>query len=154
LKKIFIPKSVTSIGKNAFYATNLTIYTEWESKPDGWDDNWNSSNHPVKWGRTSDEDNPVIEKFQTELYANYPNPFNPTTTIKLGMRNAECGIIEVYNIKGQKVKTLFNGYLEVGEHSFVWNGDDDNGNAVSSGIYFYKMKTSDYNEIKKMVLMK
>jgi hypothetical protein len=102
---------------------------------------------------TSNKDNPPNLMTDLNFYV-YPNPFNPSTTIKCEMRSAESGVIEVFNIKGQKVKTLFNGYLEVGEHSFIWNGDDNNGNAVSSGIYFCRMKTDDYSEIKKMILMK
>jgi hypothetical protein len=88
------------------------------------------------------------------LIGNYPNQFNPSTTIKCEIKNAIKGMIEIFNIKGQKVKTLYDGYLEAGEHSFVWNGDDDNGCSVGSGIYFYKMTTSDYKKKKKMVLMK
>jgi hypothetical protein len=154
LESIFISKNVGYIGMHAFIGCeNLTIYCEVESQPDGWHHNWNPDNLPVIWGNST-EDDPVMDKFQTELYANYPNPFNPTTTIKCGIQRAENGSIEIFNIKGQKVKTLFNGMLNAGEHTFIWNGDDDFGNAVSSGIYFYKMKTSDYNEIKKMILMK
>jgi hypothetical protein len=100
------------------------------------------------------DDDKTILAYKTELLSNYPNPFNPTTTIKCGMRNAECIIIEVFNIKGQKIKTLYDGYLEVGEHSFVWNGTDDNENSVASGIYFYRMKTDNYSNVKKMILMK
>jgi hypothetical protein len=101
---------------------------------------------------TSESDN--VFALNTGLIGNYPNPFNPSTTIQLGMRNAECGKIEIFNVKGQKVKTLFNGYLEAGEHSFVWNGDDDNGHSVSSGIYFYKMSSGEYSSVKKMMLLK
>jgi hypothetical protein len=100
----------------------------------------------------SDDD--MVEVSKTELRANYPNPFNPETTIKCGMRNTEWGTIEIFNIKGQKVKTLFDGYLEAGEHSFVWNGDDENGRSVGSGIYFCRMTTKDYSKVQKMILMK
>nr|HPR18501.1 T9SS type A sorting domain-containing protein [Candidatus Cloacimonadota bacterium] len=90
-----------------------------------------------------------------ELSGNYPNPFNPTTTISFfTTESTENTEISVYNLKGQKVKQLLNAQLAAGRHSVVWNGTDDNGKAVSSGIYFYKMKSGKYLETKKMILMK
>ena len=62
--------------------------------------------------------------------------------------------IEVYNIKGQKVKTLINEHRTVGDYFIVWDGSNSNNNKVSSGIYFYKMKSSNYTSTKKMILMK
>ena len=62
--------------------------------------------------------------------------------------------LEIYNIRGQKIRTLVDGYLEVGRYSVVWNGDDMNGRSVSSGIYFYRLETSTGNETRKMLLMK
>jgi len=90
----------------------------------------------------------------TVLKANYPNPFNPSTTIAFDMAQAGNVSIEVYNIKGQKVKTLVDGDYGVGRHSVVWNGDDASGRNVGSGIYFYRMTTSGYSSIQKMLLMK
>jgi flagellar hook assembly protein FlgD len=62
--------------------------------------------------------------------------------------------IEVYNIRGQLVKTLANGTFKTGLYNVVWNGKDESDRKVSSGIYFYKMKTDDYSSIKKMILLK
>jgi len=90
----------------------------------------------------------------TVLKANYPNPFNPSTTIAFDIAQAGNVSIEVYNIKGQKVKTLVDGDYGVGRHSVVWNGDDASGRNVGSGIYFYRMTTSGYSSIQKMLLMK
>jgi len=99
------------------------------------------------------EDNTIV---QTENYLkqNYPNPFNPTTTINYQL--PENGKVEltIYNLKGQKVKILVNETLESGNHTVIWNGTDDNNKQVSSGIYFYKMKTDNHEETKKMILMK
>ena len=81
------------------------------------------------------------------LYQNYPNPFNPTTTISFVT-------LEIYNLKGQKVKTLVDELLESGNHTVIWNGTNDNEKSVSSGIYFYKLKTVNHEETKKMILMK
>lgn len=90
----------------------------------------------------------------SSLEGNYPNPFNPTTTISFAL--AENGIVnlEIYNLRGQKIKTLLNETRSRGKHSIAWNGNDDNENPVSSGIYFYKMKTKFSEQTKKMILMK
>jgi len=94
----------------------------------------------------------------TKLHQNYPNPFNPSTTISfyLTTENTENTEINIFNIKGQKVKTLVNERLNSGSHSYIWKGDDNSGRAVSSGIYFYKLKTGDgrFTSTKKMILMK
>jgi len=88
------------------------------------------------------------------LVGNYPNPFNPTTSIKFATVESGHVTLEVFNSKGQKVKTLVNETMSADNHTVDWNGTDDSGKAVSSGIYFYKMRASSYNETKKMVLMK
>ncbi len=62
--------------------------------------------------------------------------------------------LEVFNIKGQKVKTLVDKVLPAGQHSVVWNGKDENGKPVSNGVYFYKMKAGQYTSTKKMILLK
>ncbi|MCB5272000.1 MAG: T9SS type A sorting domain-containing protein [Candidatus Cloacimonetes bacterium] len=89
-----------------------------------------------------------------KLKQNYPNPFNPSTTIALDMpQKGEIEII-IYNTKGQLVKKLFKGELKQGTHSFSWNGQDENGNAVSSGLYFYSAQQGSMRQSRKMVLMK
>ena len=91
----------------------------------------------------------------TELQGNYPNPFNPTTTISFAVAQTSLFVnIEVFNIKGQKVKKLANEILPAGNHTVVWNGEDENGKSVSSGVYFYKMKNGNYLSSKKMILLK
>jgi len=98
-----------------------------------------------------DETTPIA---QTALHTNYPNPFNPTTTISFDVARESNVSIDVYNIKGQKVKTLTNEVFGVGSHYVVWNGDDHNGRNVSSGVYFYRMTTEGYTKTQKMLLMK
>ena len=88
------------------------------------------------------------------LAQNYPNPFNPSTTIQYEIIEAGDVTIEVFNIKGQKVKTLVNEYHAANNYSTIWNGINDNNESVSSGIYFYEMNTGDYTSVKKMILMK
>ncbi|RLC56370.1 MAG: hypothetical protein DRH89_05825 [Candidatus Cloacimonadota bacterium] len=87
--------------------------------------------------------------------SNYPNPFNPTTTISFETTNLqELSQIEIYNMKGQKIKTLVNEVLMAGNHSVIWNGNNDLGEPVSSGIYFYKFEAGDFNQTRKMLLLK
>ncbi|MDH4223070.1 MAG: T9SS type A sorting domain-containing protein, partial [candidate division Zixibacteria bacterium] len=93
------------------------------------------------------------------LKQNYPNPFNPSTTIQYRVRGLEFGgflhtTLSVYNILGQKVRTLVDEERLPGEYKVIWDGRDERGNEVSSGIYFYQLKTKDHTETKKMVLLK
>ena len=90
----------------------------------------------------------------TGLGGNYPNPFNPETTIKYSLKEKTDVVIEVFNLKGQKVRTLVNENKDKGYHTVIWNATDNNGKAVSSGIYFYRMKTINLEETMKMVLVK
>ncbi|KQC03897.1 MAG: hypothetical protein APR54_02230 [Candidatus Cloacimonas sp. SDB] len=90
----------------------------------------------------------------SSLGKNYPNPFNPTTTIHFILKNEDFTEVSIYNIRGQKVKTLHAETLKAGSHSVKWDGRDDSGNAVATGIYFYKLQTSDYIAARKMIMMK
>ncbi|MBL7149649.1 MAG: T9SS type A sorting domain-containing protein [Candidatus Cloacimonetes bacterium] len=87
---------------------------------------------------------------------NYPNPFNPETTISFfTAEDAENAELVIYNLKGQKVKTLVNETLPAGEHLVVWDGKDSKGKRVSSGIYFYNLKVNGKTEaVKKCLLLK
>ncbi|MFC1898369.1 FlgD immunoglobulin-like domain containing protein [Candidatus Cloacimonadota bacterium] len=91
----------------------------------------------------------------TRLIGNFPNPFNPETTISFSTtENTESTEIVIFNLKGQRVKTLLNQVLPAGHHSAIWNGTDDSGKPVSSGVYFYKLRTGDFEQSKKMLMMK
>lgn len=88
------------------------------------------------------------------LIGNYPNPFNPETTISYNLREAGEVTLDIYNLKGQKVKTLVNERQNAGSYSIVWNGKDDGNRNVSSGVYFYRMRNGKFSSTKKMILMK
>ncbi|MCK5158012.1 MAG: T9SS type A sorting domain-containing protein, partial [Candidatus Heimdallarchaeota archaeon] len=90
----------------------------------------------------------------TKLNGNYPNPFNPVTNIAYSIRETGKVTLQVYNIKGQLVKTLVNDVRETGNYTVTWNGRDNSNKTVASGVYFYKMKAQNYNNTKKMILMK
>ena len=101
----------------------------------------------------SNDDN-LAPALYTELKGNYPNPFNPETTISYSVKDKLPVTIEIYNLKGQKVKTLVNETKAPGNHSVVWKGLDDNNRPVSSGVYFFKMNAGKYSSTKKMIMMK
>ncbi len=85
---------------------------------------------------------------------NYPNPFNPETTISFSLNKPGRTELTIYNIKGQKVQTLLNDQLDPGRYEIVWNGKDQNNRSVSSGVYFYKLQSGRHTATKKMILMK
>ncbi|MCK5052270.1 MAG: T9SS type A sorting domain-containing protein [Candidatus Cloacimonetes bacterium] len=86
--------------------------------------------------------------------SNYPNPFNPETTIAYSLPNDGMIELRVFNIRGQLVKTLVKGEQLAGSYETVWNGKDNNEKSVSSGIYFYKLSTKDDTIMKKMLMLK
>jgi len=89
------------------------------------------------------------------LLSNYPNPFNPMTTIDFSIPNYSNVELTIYNIKGQKIKTLAHDEFTKGSHSIIWNGNDDYDKLVSSGIYFYELNVNGKTEaVKKFLLLK
>lgn len=88
------------------------------------------------------------------LSKNYPNPFNPATTILFSLPEEMKIDFSIYNIKGQKVRTLYKGKAGSGQHTVIWNGKDNNEKPVSSGIYFYKLETGGKDKVRKMLLLK
>ena len=89
-----------------------------------------------------------------QIYQNFPNPFNPQTRIRFELPKQELTRITIYNITGQVVKTLVNGKLKPGYHEIVWDGLNDQGLKISSGIYYYQIKAGSFKQVKKMALIK
>jgi flagellar hook assembly protein FlgD len=110
----------------------------------------------IGWIYVSVEDEFFIEPVLCNLYQNYPNPFNPQTTISFSVAQTSSFVtLGIYNIKGQKIKTIVNQKLEQGLHQIIWDGKNDNNQYVASGFYFYKLKVNDKNiAIKKCLLLK
>ena len=154
LSTIFLPISVESVGYWTFSGcSSLTIYAEAMNQPPGWDSSWNPDDLPVVWGGVSSVDK-NIETVQTALQSNYPNPFNPETTIHYTLKNTTNVLLEIYNVKGQRVLILINKVQQSGFHQVSWNGINEYGQPVSSGMYFYSMITDDYHSVKSMILIK
>ncbi|MBW6515099.1 MAG: T9SS type A sorting domain-containing protein [Candidatus Cloacimonetes bacterium] len=89
----------------------------------------------------------------TNLYAAYPNPFNPNTTITFSLAEPSQVKIEIFNIHGQKVKALINETRNSGLHTLHWDGSNEEGKSVRSGIYFYRMTVNDFVSTRKMMLI-
>ena len=95
-----------------------------------------------------------LTKFENKLIGNFPNPFNPTTNIRFSTKNNAQVNIQVFNIKGQLINTIIDEMVEKGEHNVVFEGFDQNGKKLASGVYFYRLKIDEQQYVKRMILMK
>jgi hypothetical protein len=89
-----------------------------------------------------------------ELAQNAPNPFNPVTTIPFELARAGRVTLDVYDVAGRRVRSLADGDLAAGLHQRSWDGRDDAGRAVASGVYFYRLKAAGRSETRRMLLLK
>ena len=96
---------------------------------------------------------PVIP-VETKLLSAFPNPFNPSTNLRYSMKEAGDLRIEVYNLKGQILRSFTNNHSQAGYYQMSWDGRDANGSLVGTGVYFYRMISGKYSATKKMVLAK
>ena len=106
-----------------------------------------------EWQDVGINENEITEINSFNL-SNYPNPFNPTTTINFSIPDESKVKIEIYNIKGQKIITLANSKYRTGCHQVIWNGNDENNKSVGSGVYFYNIQTANNAMMKKCLLLK
>ncbi len=88
------------------------------------------------------------------LHPNHPNPFNPATTIRFELASRGTATLRIYDARGRAVRTLFSGVADAGITALTWNGRDDDGRAVGSGVYFYRLETTSGAQARKMVLLK
>jgi flagellar hook assembly protein FlgD len=89
-----------------------------------------------------------------ELSQNYPNPFNPVTTIEYSVMRRGHVAIEIYNVLGQRVRTLVDETKSAGTYRVEWDGNDEAGRPVTSGVYLYRFTTGEVTETKKMLLVR
>lgn len=98
--------------------------------------------------------NSLEKPYENRVFSNFPNPFNPETTIKYSLKHESDVQITIYNSLGQKIRTLLTETQAAGNHHVVWNGRNENGKLVSSGIYFFLVSTPEFQETHKMILLK
>ena len=113
---------------------------------------WYSIDHMVFSGGSSVAS--VKSESDLALTQNYPNPFNPSTVIRFNLPSDDRIELAIYNILGQKVRVLAEGEYGVGPHEVEWYGENDLGQKVSAGVYFYRLVTSSANVSKKMIMVK
>ena len=92
--------------------------------------------------------------YQDDLAQNFPNPFNPTTTISYSLAHSTEAELTVFNVRGALVRTLVNGRQQAGVHRVDWDGLSDRGQRVASGVYFYKLVAGSFVDTKKMTILK
>lgn len=92
--------------------------------------------------------------YEYRLFSNYPNPFNPTTTISYSLFSASKVELKIYNALGQEIRMLVNARQPTGTHRVEWDGRDDNGNLAASGLYFYQLRAGSFVETRKMILIR
>jgi hypothetical protein len=121
------------------------------------DQNWK---RPFTWGwaliggTTDVETNKAMAPFSTQLHRNYPNPFNPSTTIQFDLGADSPVQLIVYDVLGRHIHTLLDSHLKAGVHRSVWNANNDNGKMVSVGIYFVKLISGNDSFVQKITLVK
>ncbi|MCF7859409.1 MAG: T9SS type A sorting domain-containing protein, partial [Candidatus Cloacimonetes bacterium] len=144
--------SIAVVSNTAYIDNGLSsgIYTYFVTALYGQYESAASNEETIEHTETDD---PVLPSI-TALMGNYPNPFNPETTIKYSLNAQEYVQIVIYNIKGEIVKKLVDCEMAPGFQSAVWNGQDGKGQSVASGIYFYRFRTDNKSQTKKMMLIK
>ncbi len=89
-----------------------------------------------------------------ELYQNYPNPFNPETRIPVRLTKPSAVSLTIFNVAGERIKTLFGGFLASGAYDFRWDSRDNTGKPVSTGLYIYRINCGGILQERKMMLIK
>jgi serine protease len=131
----------------AFALMGGNSLAELQANADQAQDFWDGS-----WAGMEPENRTVPQEFWLEQ--NYPNPFNPATLISWQLAVGKEVKLKIFNLLGQEVRTLVNERQEAGYHSAVWDGRDDSGNQVASGIYLYRIKAGEFVSIRKMVFLR
>ncbi len=148
----YIHLDQSEISDTTYELTELsdsTIYY-WHVKASYKNDNseWSSSNY-FKIEIPSSVNEKKYNPFQIKLLQNYPNPFNPVTTIKYNLSKSSDIILKIYNISGQEIEILINGFQTAGEHEKIWQPK-----GLPSGIYFYKLQADEFSDSKKLILQR
>ncbi len=108
----------------------------------------------VDVGPTSVDEEDMLPVLETKLARAYPNPFNPETVIEFTLKVDDHVRVEIFDVSGRRVRILVDEVLPSGRHNVVWNSEDSRDKRLSSGVYFYRMISSDYSETKKVLMLK
>jgi hypothetical protein len=144
----------------SFYQQSPAVAANGSNICYAWDDTRRAKSFDVFAKLTDWDWSDVEEELQVnqpssfQLSQNYPNPFNPTTRLSFSLPRSLNVRLEVFNLLGQKVKTLIDQHLSAGRHSVEWDGTDDSRNAVASGIYLYRMRAGDFSHARKMLILR
>ena len=149
--KITVSLNITGLGEGSY---NGTVRVEYPNTTIGYVDvpitlTISAGTYAAvinEWSQT------IPKNFRLEQ--NYPNPFNPTTRIKYDLPEASFVKINIYNIQGKKIVTLVDELKNAGRHSIKWNGQNDFGSQVATGVYFYRIEAGNFNKVRKMIMVK
>jgi hypothetical protein len=148
------------IGDSADYAYAIAVddsgnaYVTGKSYESGTNYDYCTIKYSPKSTDVKDETKGQEKPSEFDLCQNYPNPFNPTTKIEFTLARSGFVSLNIYDILGRKVRTLVSEHLSSGYKSVLWDGKNDDGKEVASGVYFYQLRVGDFSEPKKMVLLK
>jgi hypothetical protein len=95
---------------------------------------------------------PIPEEYA--LFQSYPNPFNLETTIRFALPQADHVVVKIYNTLGEEIRTLVEAEYDAGYHHVSWDGHNETGNPVASGVYFYKLEASAFSQLRQMILLR
>jgi hypothetical protein len=144
-----------SPGSSTNYATNGTLG---QPTPIGVGTSADKTLYAGFWGKfwllVPVVDALIPEAFENMVFQNFPNPFNPSTTIEFTVAEETPVELLVYNVNGEMVKTLVDNVRGAGRYNIVWDGTDTHGRDVSSGVYFYRLSVGDFKSTKKMLMLK
>jgi len=150
--------SALPTGTHEYYIHIITDYKDevFEIKEDN--NELGERDHPFTITReaTDVDENSRTDELTSKviLYHNFPNPSNPSTTIQYTIPETDKVLLKIFDIKGKEIQTLINASQTPGLHSIIWDGKDQFGRNVSSGIYFYRLETRVYQVTRKMLLIR
>ncbi len=139
--------------KNLIVGTTYYWRVRYRDRNLQWSD-WSDEYSFVASIKTSIEENSSTIIKKSNLYKNYPNPFNPSTIIRFDIAKAGKATLRIYSVTGKLVAELMNENINSGSYSLVWNGTNMHGTKMASGIYFYELQAVDYQKIGKAILIK
>jgi hypothetical protein len=134
--------------------TSGGVYVTGKSQGEGTDYDYTTIKYVKKPSGVEEETERSEKPSEFDLSQNYPNPFNPTTKIEFTLSKSGFVTLRIYDILGREVKTLVSEHLSAGYKSVIWDGKNDEGKDVASGVYFYQLKVGDFSQPKKMLLLK